>query len=58
MPGAAFHSFYWAGTAADAPDPPIGASASGGYVPWQTTVTKATGFLCGLMVVVRWAPSR
>ena len=41
MPGASFHSFYWAG-AADAPaapDPPLGASASGGYIPWMTTIT-------------------
>lgn len=40
MPGASFHSFFWAGTGAAAPpDPPLGSSASGGYVPWMTTVT-------------------
>lgn len=43
MPGAAFHSFYWADTGT--PDPPLGASASGGYVAWQTTITRMMGLL-------------
>ena len=39
MPGASFHSHYWAGSAdAVVPNPGIGSSASGGYVPWQTTI--------------------
>ena len=37
MPGASFHSFYW--QADTAPDPGVGSSASGGYVPWQTSIT-------------------
>ena len=50
MPGAAFHSHFWAGSAdAPAPDPGLGASASGGYIPWMTTIT-ATGL--GLLVHV------
>lgn len=44
MPSGAFHSQYWAGSA-DAPAPPqTGASANGGYVPWQTTVVIGSGF--------------
>ena len=38
MPGAAFHSHYWAGSADPGSNPGVGSSASGGYVPWQTTV--------------------
>lgn len=41
MPGAAFHSNYWQADSQALPDPPLGASASGGYVPWQTTVIAA-----------------
>jgi hypothetical protein len=45
MPGAAFHSFYWSTPSVVLPDPPLGASASGGYVPWQTSVTRLMGVL-------------
>lgn len=38
MPGAAFHSFYWSEPPADIPNPSLGSSASGGYVPWQTSI--------------------
>lgn len=58
MPGASFHSFYWATPAASAPQDPIGSSAGGGYVPWQTTVQRLSGLVCGLALAVRWAPSR
>ncbi len=44
MPSAACHSFFWADAGA-APDPPLGASASGGYVPWMTTVTRLMGLM-------------
>ena len=58
MPGAAFHSFYWsgAGDAPAPPDPPLGASASGGYVPWQTTITTSLGLL--LICQPQWQPCR
>lgn len=53
MPGAAFHSNFWAGSAdAVTPDPGLGSSASGGYVPWQTTVTVVS-MLC-LAARVSW----
>jgi hypothetical protein len=49
MPGASFHSFYWAGSADPvAPDPPLGSSAGGGYVPWQTSVIAVIS-LCLLL---------
>jgi hypothetical protein len=44
MPSAAFHANYWA-TPSPPPDPPgTGASANGGYIPWQTTVVMGSGF--------------
>ena len=44
MPTGAFHSNYWAGSA-DVPEPPgTGASANGGYVPWQIVVVAGSGF--------------
>lgn len=49
MPGASFHSFYWAVPPVTIPDAPLGSSASGGYVPWQTTVITVISLL--LMVV-------
>lgn len=42
MPGAAFHSFFWSTPAAPPGNPSLGTSASGGYVPWMTTVTVAS----------------
>lgn len=42
MPTAAMHSHYWAGS--DGAGPATGASAAGGYVPWQTTVVIGMGF--------------
>lgn len=43
------HSKYWQ---AHEPEPPVeaGASADGGYIPWQTTVIFGSGF--GAMQVV------
>lgn len=41
MPTGALHSHFWQQERADEPpEPPVtpGASVSGGYVPWQTTV--------------------
>lgn len=59
MPTAALHSHFWSDTVAGGgADPPIGASASGGYVPWQITTIRAGGFFCGAMLLVRWAPPR
>ena len=49
MPGASFHSHYWAGDQAPAgPDPPLGSSAGGGYVPWMTTITAISLLLMAL----------
>lgn len=56
MPGASFHSFYWATEAATVPDPPLGASASGGYIPWMTTIT--VGCLALMAARASWAPMR
>jgi hypothetical protein len=38
MPGASFHSFYWQGDGGGQQQGSIGSSASGGYVPWQTSI--------------------
>lgn len=43
------HSHYWAGATSGGetppPDPELGGSAGGSYVPWQvTTVTFGAGF--------------
>lgn len=54
MPGAACHSFFWAGSADSGSNPSIGSSASGGYVPWQTTIIAT---MC-LAARVSWGPSR
>lgn len=56
MPGMWAHSLYWSGAAAGGTptEPPLGASASGGYVPWQTTIIVGLGLLCR----VSWAPMR
>lgn len=57
MPGASFHSFYWAGSAdAPAPEPGIGSSAGGAYVPWQTSIITAMSVL--LICRVQWQPCR
>ena len=53
MPGASFHSFYWSGSADSGAQTPIGSSASGGYVPWMTTVTIVS-MLC-LAARVSWS---
>lgn len=54
MPGAPFHSFYWAVSAPTVPDPPLGASASGGYIPWMTSITT----VMSLALAVRWSVNR
>jgi len=58
MPGLWAHSFYWSGGAASGnpPDPPLGASASGGYVPWQTSIITAMSL--GLICRISLAPMR
>lgn len=58
MPGIWAHSFYWSGSgdAAAPPDPPLGASASGGYVPWQTSIITVMGL--SLICQVSLAPNR
>lgn len=43
MPTAGVHSKYWAGRVSTPPAPP-GASRSGGYIPWQTTIVAGSGF--------------
>lgn len=43
MPSAALHSQYWAGSGGGPAPPQTGASAAGGYVPWQTTVIIGMG---------------
>lgn len=44
MPSAAFHSNYWQRDSAGPPPVTAGASARGGYIPWQTTVTIGSLF--------------
>lgn len=53
MPGAACHSFFWAGSADSGSNPSLGSSASGGYVPWMTTVT-----ICSMLFLATrsWSP--
>lgn len=48
------HSRYWVGHAV--PDPGIGSSAGGAYVPWQTSIITAMGL--GLMALPSWSPCR
>lgn len=43
MPTAALHSHFWSQDTQEIP-PEIGASAAGGYTPWQTTVIIGGGF--------------
>lgn len=52
MPSGAFHSHYWAGSYAAPVDPPLGSSASGGYVPWMTSIAAMTGSV--LFAVCAW----
>jgi hypothetical protein len=54
MPSAACHSLFWAVPSAPAAPPGTGASANGGYIPWQTSVVMGSGF--GVTQVVwEWA---
>lgn len=53
MPGVAFHSFFWQTLPPEIPNPAVGGSASGGFVPWQTTVTVVS-MLC-LAARVSWS---
>jgi len=50
------HSSYWAGSGASAPppDPPLGSSAGGAYVPWQTSIITAMS----LGLAVTWSMNR
>lgn len=50
MPGAAFHSVFWAGSADSGSNPSLGSSASGGYVPWMSTILKSCGILFALLL--------
>lgn len=52
MPGAPFHSHYWAGSVDVPAEPSLGASASGGYVPWMTTITAVAGSV--VFAVAAW----
>lgn len=56
MPGLWAHSFFWSGSNGAGPDAPLGASVSGGYVPWQITTITAMGL--GLICQVSLAPMR
>lgn len=56
MPGAAFHSFFWQPDQQSVPDVPVGSSASGGYVPWQTSIIPIMGLL--LLCRVQLQPCR
>ena len=49
MPTLALHSQYWQTTAGE-PEPPIGGSAPGGYIPWKTTITVNGGFGVGVVL--------
>jgi len=46
------HSHYWAGASGAAPpDAGLGASAGGGYVPWQTSIIlRGLMMLAGLLL--------
>jgi hypothetical protein len=48
------HQAYWAGPHASEPEPGVGSSAGGAYVPWQTSVIS----VMSLALAVRWAVSR
>lgn len=47
MPTLWAHSHFWAGSGnvVIPPDPPLGSSAGGGYVPWQTSVITAMSLM-------------
>lgn len=48
------HAAYWSTQTPAAPDPPLGASAGGAYVPWQTSIITAMS----LAFAVRWSVNR
>ena len=54
MPTVALHSHYWIAQGAP-PEPPIGASGDGGYVPFQTTVLNPIGGFGVSVSLVLWA---
>ena len=54
MPSAWAHSHYWQHERADAPEGQVGASARGGYVPFQTTVTIGSLFGAVQALYERW----
>jgi len=54
MPSAWAHSHYWQHERADAPEGQVGASARGGYVPFQTTVTIGSLFGALQALYERW----
>jgi hypothetical protein len=48
------HSHFWSTQTPATPDPPLGASAGGAYVPWQTSIITTMS----LAMAVPWSMSR